>query len=179
MNIIKVHNIEEYNTNINRCFLNEDALMLSWELRTKDELLDPKIRAIFKSNVSICDEAIKLLEKSVIYSGHEIGVLKGVEITEGGFYWIVENPVSSKEIFMSCVGKLEYLDIKLVKAAVDYENIEKINNTSLKIAFMNGAIWRESNPTPETIQRILDIAWEYREDNEMTELEYILKNFKQ
>lgn len=179
---IEVHNIQEYRDNIDKCFgysryYNKSAYCLSWKLRTPNEFLDPEIREIFKSNVSICDEAIELLGKSVIYSGHEIGILRGVEITEEDFYWIIENPKDSKEVSMSCVGKLSELEIDLLLEATNYENREKVNNTPLDLSFINGALWREENPTPKMIQRILDLAWNYREDEEMTNLEYILKNY--
>ena len=119
-----------------------------------------------------------MLGKSVIYSGHEIGILKGVEITEEDFYWVIEDVVREKEVSMSCVGKLDYLDIKLLRCAEDYARIEKINNTSLDIAFIMGGIWREQNPTKEMIEKILELAWIYREDNDQTELEYIMENYK-
>lgn len=183
MILIEVHNIDEYNENIDKCigygrYYDKSAYCLSWKLRTKDEFLNPEIRAIFKSNVSICDEAIELLGKSVIYSGHEIGILRGVEITEEDFYWIVEDLETTKELSMSCVGRLDGLDIELFREAINYKNVEKVNNTPLDTAFMSGAIWRENNPTPKMIERILELAWTYREDSDMTNLEYILKNYK-
>jgi hypothetical protein len=183
MKFIEVHNIKEYNENIEKCigferYHNKNAYCLFWKLRTIEEFNDPEIRKIFKSNVSICDEAIRLLGKIVIYSGHDIGVLRGVEITEEDFYWIIEDPDTLKEISMSCVGRLDKLDIELCREAINYGNFQRVNNTPSDIAFINGAIWRENNPTPEMIERILDLAWNYREDEEMTNLEYILKNYK-
>ena len=122
---------------------------------------------------------MELLGESVIYSGHEVGILKGVEITEEDFYWIIEEPTTQKEISMSCVGKLEALDIDLAREAIGYGEVQKINNTSHSIDFINGAIWREQNPTPRMIERILELAWTYIEENDQTELEYILKNYRE
>lgn len=184
MNLIEVHNIEEYNEAIEKCtpggryFNKKNATALSWILRDPSEFKDQEIRKIFGTNVSICDEALELLEKSVIYSGHEIGILKGVEITEEDFYWILDDVVREKEVSMSCVGRLDYLDLELLRQAEEYGKIEKINSTSPDIAFMMGGIWREQNPTREMIGRILELAWTYREDNDQTELEYIMKNYK-
>ena len=183
MILIEIHNIKEYNDNIDKCigcgrYVNKSAYCLSWKLKNKSEFLDPEIRNIFKSNVSICDEAIKLLEKPVIYSGHDIGILKGVEITEEDFYWIIEDIDTGKELHASCVGRLDGLDIELYRQAKNYEFLSKINNTPQDISFINGALYRESNPTPEMIEKILELAWTYREDTEMTNLEYILKNYK-
>ena len=47
---------------------------------------------------------------------------------------------------MSCVGKLDYLDIKLLRCAEDYARIEKINNTSLDIAFIMGGNMERTKP---------------------------------
>ena len=102
MTTIEVHNIEEYNETIEKCILsgsryfNKNAISLSWILRDSSEFKNQEIRKIFGSNVSICDEALDLLGKSVIYSGHEIGILKGVEITEEDFYWVIEDVVRKK-----------------------------------------------------------------------------------
>ena len=159
MNLIEVHNIEEYNEAIEKCtlggrYFNKNATALSWILRDPSEFKDQEIRKIFGTNVSICDEALELLGKSVIYSGHEIGILKGVEITEEDFYWILDDVVR------------------------EYGKIEKTNSTPPDIAFIMGGIWREKNPSKEMIERILELAWTYREDTDQTEIEYIMTNYK-
>ena len=182
MTEIKVNNIKEYNEAINKCrgsrYVNKDAITLSWILRTRQELEDPEIREIFGSNYTICDEAIKLLDEIVMYSSHRMGVLKGVEITEEDFYWVIKDVDRDIEVSSSCVGRIDKLDIELLRKAISYEKVEKINNTTLDIAFIMGGIWREQNPTKEMIEKILELAWTYREDNDQTELEYIMKNYK-
>ena len=115
--------------------------------------------------------------RGINVGGYSNGILRGVEITEEDFYWIIENPKTGVEEYMSCVGEVKELDFELQKHSELYENIEKFNKTSLGLAFINGALWREENPTPKMIQRILDLAWNYREDDEMTNIEYIIKNF--
>ena len=182
--LIEVHNIEEYNNNIDKCcgygrYFNKNANTLSWKLRNLSEFKDEEIRKIFGSNVSICDEAIELLGKPVVYSGVDIGILTGVEITEEDFYWITRDLKTSKECRMSCVGRIDEISLDLLNESADYGHVKRVN-TSLsepELDFINGAIWRESNPTPTMIERILKLAWEYREDEDMTNLEYILKNY--
>lgn len=183
MNLIEVHNIEEYNEAIEKCtpggrYFNKNATALSWILRDPSEFKDQEIRKIFGTNVSICDEALELLGKSVIYSGHEIGILKGVEITEEDFYWILDDVVREKEVSMSCVGRIDYLDLELLRQAEEYGKIEKTNSTPPDIAFIMGGIWIERNPSKEMIERILELAWTYREDTDQTEIEYIMTNYK-
>lgn len=177
MNLIEVHSLEEYNEAIEKCtpsgrYFNKNATALSWILRDPSEFKDQKIRKIFGTNVSICDEALELLGKSVIYSGHEIGILKGVEITEEDFYWVVDDVVREKEVSMSCVGGIDYLDIELLRQAEKYGRIEKTNSTPPNIAFMMGGIWREQNPTREMIGRILELAQENKDSD------YIITNYK-
>lgn len=179
MNLIEVHNIEEYNEAIEKCtpagrYFNKNATALSWILRDPSEFKDQEIRKIFSTNVSICDEALELLGKSVIYSGHEIGILRGVEITEEDFYWILDDVVREreKEVFMSCVGRIDYLDLELLRQAEEYGQIEKTNSTPPDIAFIMGGIWREQNPTREMIGRILELAQENKDPD------YIMTNYK-
>ena len=182
MNLITVHNIEEYNKAIERCvpsdrYFNKNATIISWILRDPFEFNNKEIRNIFGTNVCICDEALELLGKSVIYCGHEIGILKGVEITEEDFYWVIYNIAKEKEVFLSCVGRLDYLDPELLRRSEEYGKVEASNPTQPNIAFIMGGIWREQNPTKETIKRVLELAWTYREDCDQTEIEYIMKNY--
>ena len=185
MNLIEIHNIKEYNDAIEHIklsygrYFDKDATCISWKLEELSEFKDPEIRNIFKSNVYICNEAMELLGKTIIFSGHEIGILRGVEITEEDFYWIVEDIKTSKRVSMSCVGRIDRLDLDLLKKAISYGKIEAVNNTTPTIAFINGSIWREQNPNIEMIQKILDLSLEYEDNDNETKSEFVFRKFKE
>ena len=183
--IIEVHNISEYYEAIKKCtpggrYFNKEATTLSWVLRDPFEFRDSEIRKIFGSNFTICDEALELLGKPIIYGGHRVGILRGVEITEEDFYWVIEDidPDISKnhEISSSCVGRIDYLDLDLAKSATSYYEVEAVNKTPLSVAYIMGGIWREQHPSREMIKKILTLGGKQNITEE--ELDKIQENYK-
>lgn len=79
---------------------------LSWLITDPEIMKDPRVREIFGANFCICDEFIKCCNKICsVMDGVYIGILKGIEITEEDFYYVLE--VDGKTQYSSCVGNIE------------------------------------------------------------------------
>lgn len=116
--IAKINNYEEYKKTSEqlkgtRWSTNKELLEdpdyvagFSWLITDPEIMKDPRVREIFGVNFCICDEFIKRNNKICsVMDGIYIGILKGIEITEEDFYYILE--VDGETQCCSCVGNIE------------------------------------------------------------------------
>lgn len=116
--IISVNSYEEYKeaskkltgtrwTSNKKAFGDPDTIVgISWEITDPEIMKDSKVREIFGTNFCICDEFIKYNNKICsVVDGITVGILKGIEITEEDFYYIIKTDEGTKHC--SCVGNIE------------------------------------------------------------------------
>lgn len=120
--IRKIHSRIEYDEYWEHVKANPDRHHLyepeiEWDIVTINDAQDPEIREIFHGNVCILDKMINLYHQrvhNIAFDDHHIYILKGVQITNEDFYWIMQYEDEPRTIkYMTCVGDIKKVDESL------------------------------------------------------------------